>query len=224
MLGSALSIAWHDAKETFKNAAEKEEHRKKFEDALEQGLFPLDFQESAVEYWERRSDFSAAMGKYTQLNQKIQKKVLELTLHAIYYDLDISREMERIRAEKGYMPRAIVEGLVSLLRNRLIKEVNPYVISEADVGKLDEGMKHQFHPANFHESHKGTMWGMAGNDLDHAHFLRNDIERMIVLVDSYINKMKAKADEQERKIKSGEVDSLNNEEDYTHFFSLDGGR
>jgi hypothetical protein len=218
MLGDALMESYHKLKEIGQELADQAAFKARFREALERGDFPPNKDESSASYWERYSSFKGAIGIYQRNNQMLQKKAWQLTLYAIFYDRDIKKELGNIEKSMGYMPRRVLENLFSLIMNRIKNEVQPYQITEKDIGKIDPGLDAEIHPVSFVEANRGNGWDMSGSSLDSTHYLNEDSKRMIALVDQYIEKMKQVADKQEAKVKAGQ--KLDEDVDFANVFTL----
>jgi hypothetical protein len=220
MLGSALEHSWGQLKSIGTDIAKLNAWKKEYFQDIQNGIYPSLFEETGRDYLARKVMFVGGTGYYRYLNQKIQRLTLEMTLHAIFYDHDINKAVARVIEDKGYMPRQFIERLNTLMRSRMINEIKPYVITKEDTGKVDPDYPFTFNLANFMDVNAGKSWDMRGVSTDSTHFLMADSEKMIELIDNYIDKMKAKADEQGARIESGEIDKVEGEEDYTHLFDL----
>jgi hypothetical protein len=218
MLGDALMESYHKLKEIGQELADQAAFKAKFREILERGDFPPNKDESSLSFWQRYANFFKANSNYQKVNQVIQKKTWQLTLYAAFYDRDIKKELANIEKSMGYMPRRVLDNLYTLIRNRFIQEIQPYQITEKDIGKIDPGIDVEIHPVSFVEANRGNGWDMSGSSLDSTHYLLEDSKRMIALVDQYIEKMKQVADKQEAKVKAGQ--KLDEDVDFANVFTL----
>lgn len=204
-------------------AKEKAEHEKLEQESIKNGNFPGRYGESLNDSLIREIDLSEAIGTYALLNQKIQKKSLEVALYAVHYDKSVRAAMSAIEAEKGYMPIEVLQSIPMVIRNKMIEIVNPSQIVESQIGMVDPSMGNkkgsEIHGVMFSPATRGTKYDFSGEDLDSTHYIKDNSEGLIRALDHCVNEMHKVSEHQRERAEAGE--SLDNENDFTYMFDLD---
>ena len=193
------------------------------EAGLERGAFPINYGESQVDFNDRYGDFRNSVGAYNLINQKIQKKSVEVALYALYYDKSVRQAMKEIEEKHGYMPIEILKSIPNVVRKKMIELINPEQITKDMVGMTDSSIGadrgQDISELLFTEYHRDGRFSFHGDTLDSTHYTYGDSKNLVKALDICIEEMHKVSEKQRERIAAGET--LNDEEDLTSMFEFE---